>query len=386
MSNRADRRREASLSRKAQKQRDRPNKNEQGPFYFKDPFADVPREQFRAAALSASVAARERLPDALAKAILAAEKCEPLYFLGAMTRAVLTASVTENGRIESYKHERWEKAIKHFHVEWAQALFLCSTTPEITTKSDIVQSISPQAIMALSDALYDLGNDYQMSRLAHIEQVPEDLRPFAMLQERIRLHTVIVRNWGYYESAILTIRAIFSGLSADLVANIGFDVTQICNLFDFLLRRTERILNENFDRLRSVASAKTAQQLFQKYSEEFGDPDRESNSADLRLPTGWSRGDALAMVLAHNDLVLGEDLCFDAREIAEALDITSAAASELIHVFTLSRKAAGKVEANAIFLDNPIWKRPIMLVADDKFICPLPQLFFDNAFSISAGF
>lgn len=379
MNNRQQRRRQISIERVREKRSRNDSSHVEGPHFFRSPFDSVPRDQLHDAVMASARQAKASFPSTLERVLKVVDECDPIYFLGAMTRAVLTASVTKGGRIQDHKHEAWEKAVKHYHIEWAQALFLRRRSNEPSNDS-AAQSFTPTAITAVTDALFDLGQEYQLARLVDIDQVPEDLRSFAMLQERIRLHTLIVRNWSYYDDSIRTIEDIYSPLDADIATIVGVNVAHLCSLFNYILRRIEHVLTDNFQKLRIVASSNTKGEIFEEYTREFGINIDDENWRQFTRDNRVSRNSIYAMILAHNDIILASDLIFDLVDVSNHLGIDPEIARRVLDKFSFAPGDLDGIEPTAIFLGNPVWERPVIAVGKDRYLCVMPQLFFDNAF------
>lgn len=376
--NRHERRRQERINRS---KASRPSvAADDGPVLMRDPFADLPREELKAAMLKASSEAKASLPETTARLEEAITQCDATYFLAAMTRAVLTAGVTDDGDIKEYKHKSWDKAVKHFHIEWAQALFAKHKERELSGAA-LAKSLHPSSITTITDSLFDLGQQFQLKRLLDIDATEEALQPFAMLQERIRLHTTMVRNWSYYAPAIETLKSIYGPLASDLRAVLGIDIEQLCGMFDFMVRRLERTVTDSFNKLRKVWQAPTREQLLATYAQEFGTRHEPSEVKQMLSDRKIGRNEILFLLLSHNDLLLARDLAFDAVELGLALGITPEAATVALNHFSLSRGSLPDLEVERLFLANPIWQRPILALDDQRYLCVMPQLFFDNAFN-----
>ena len=216
-------------------------------------------------------------------------------------------------------------------------------------------------------------------------QSPEDLRIF-QLQERLRLHTQFVRNWGFFKRVIRISKALYEPLDAYYERGVGISATEIITVFERLVRKNEKDTNIHVRRLRPVRRARSVGDAVPAYFDML--PETEGSPDDLidwLDDQGASVDDVWPLILSHADLRLLETFVFSSDDLASGASLPAErvqrALDALSHLFgDLSEK-----DPCHFFLTNPVWTRPAIRLEHARYFCPMPQLFFSFIFRILDG-
>ena len=99
--------------------------------------------------------------------------------------------------------------LQQHHVELLQAFALTIPMDQWGR-----EPVTPKDILHAIDTVVDLGDAFHQRRLKAMEQ-ERDLQARTVFapQERLRMHTQIVRNWGYISPRLYRFRRSFTSLS-----------------------------------------------------------------------------------------------------------------------------------------------------------------------------
>lgn len=110
-----------------------------------------------------------------------------------------------------------------------------------------------------------------------------------------------------------------------------------------------------------------------------------SDLVELSNQKGASLHQVFSFILSHSDLRLLEMFTFSIEEVAvdvglEQEDLRTALARVELSFGELERE-----DPENFFLENPVWKKPVIALGDDTFFCAMPQVFFSFVFQIMDG-
>lgn len=355
-----------------------------GPFFTRHPLSDVPREQLASALGEFARKAMSELPKTQEKLVTLLTKCELQYFLSNMALYSLYAGITDDGKI--VKRKETSGRLEQFHLEFAQAAYL--TIPPHNL--ELFQA-HPKDVQAIADTLIEIFEKYRASRFVQLGNAKDETeRQLLALQERIRLHTLSVRNWGYYQPAIRLINDLYSPLDDVCRRLVGLTATDIVKVFDNILRSSEILAGKFRERLYAAISKQSKRQMIQEYCRQFGIPDDEARRLlALTVRNKWSRENVLAVLLSHSGTTVREIFRFSSDEIASLIDRTTDEVERAFELLHIPYGGLSDTPLERIFLGNPVWDRPLIKGPDGKYFCSFPQLFpafsfhiFDRLFSL----
>lgn len=345
--------------------------SEDGPFFTRSPLSDIPKDVLKPAIIEMGKKAASSLPEIREKVIAAFERCSPLYFLTGIAQSALMTGVREDG---SFARRKGEKKLEQFHVELAQALFLSFKKEDVRW-----DGLRPQAVQECADLIYDYSMAFQQSRLAGLEGADEESLALLNVQERIRLHTVAVRNWGYYLQVIEILKKLYSPLDAELVKIHGVTATGLIDTFDYILRSIERESNIFMKKMRKIFSHKKNNAIIRAYHEEF-----ELKNADkfCDMAANWSHQQLMLAIVTHAQLLAEDIYTFSRDELDEEFGSDGFDADKALSLLSIPFGGLADYEKDRLFLSNPVWEKPIISSGDGIFHCFMPQLFFSHSFHI----
>ena len=344
-----------------------------------NPFQGIPQDKLVQGLLEVGRSYDREFEEALSRLIGHIGTVNPLHLISVLSVYGLFAGITDTGKVQQKKTD---KEFHQAHGELAQALVLT-----IPPKDVSANPAPPEDIQEIWDLLIKLGDAFYLKRLAQIERATTDQeKAILQLQERLRLHTQFVRNWGYFTRIISITKELYKPLDPVYENTVGIGATQLIQLFEHLVRRSESAVNDRWQRLHPIGRARTLEEAVKAYFAAF--PDLEGLPDELI--TYFQKHQApreavVSIMLSHHDLQLPDVFTFDVPEIAKETGLDAnrlrCALPRLSHKFGELRNA----QHEHFFLSNPVWLKPLIQLADDTYFCAMPQVFFSFVFPTLQG-
>lgn len=300
-------------------------------------------------------------------------KHDPMGILANLSTYGLTTGVSDKKVGGSSSPDRLTQA----HVEICQALIL--QTPD---KDQSWKIIEPEIIQEIWELLLQLLTSFHLQRISsdRLEMDEEELA-ILKLQEKIRGNTESVRNWGYFQQVIEISKELYETFDPKMKSHFGFSATEVIDVFENMVSSTERKHTERMRRFRKLFSIKSKKKLIHTYFEMADLPISESEKFLSHInKKSYSRESLKASLICHDDLSLYENYIFDPNSIANELDINKNTIRLIFTQFSLSPGELSDHNTEFLFLNNPVWHKPLIQIEDDTFFCPIPQLFFSFIF------
>lgn len=325
--------------------------------------------EFKAGMMAAAREAVDAFPKQLEAVKGEMRRCLPPGALAAFVAYGLQAGLSDDGTQKSLL----PNVLQH-HAELLQALMLTMPMDEWGRGP-----LTPEISQKLFDTVPTLSDTFFMQRLLEGERVESD--PDALLiqsiQNRMRMHTHGVRNWGYYQQVVQTSRDLYAGLDAAMTKHHGFSATDVIEVLAAMVSECERRQVAHFDLLRKVLRGKNANQIVQLYYRLV--PGLEGSAAEMLagLPKGITRDQMMGWVMGHWDLRLLDTVMFEVDEIAAISGCPPDVVRSALAALSLLPGALVDSKPEFLFLENPVWDRPAVGLGGAYF-CPIPQMAFSH--------
>jgi len=360
-----------SRGRRKKPGRDIKKKQSSGPvFRTMRPPADY--DQFRAAITDGARKIVERLPETFASFQQLAREHDPAGLLASIAYYGLQRGMREDGSTHAIGG-----GLEQHHVELLQAVLLTVPADEWSSAPSM-----PHAIQQLFDTLPDLPTAFLAQRIVAGRQIDDlQARTVAAIQEKVRLHTSAVRNWGYFGDVIAIAREIYSPLDKTFVAHHGFAASDVIEIGQTMVTELERRANEWTGRMRRALAPKTSSQMLSAYYENFPELAGNAESLATIIPEGTPREAVLAMLLSHADLRHEDTATFDAATLSGLTSIDESRVQKALEAISLEPGALAGQELNQLFLANPVWLAPLIKLGGE-FLAPMPQAIMSHIHAI----
>lgn len=341
--------------------------------FWKHPLADVDPQIVKSIVASMASKSAGEFPALLKSISDLLHQKYPLQILATLSghgsfTSVTADSVGGRGMIEG---------LEQHHIELFQALLL--TIPEESWGYD---KPKPEDTQFAIDKSIALSNAFQQRRLLTFEQEHSSQEHTVLsLQERIRLHTQAVRNWGYFSHVVEISTELYSPLDNQLRDVLGFSASDLIKVAHCLLSIFERRVASNFKLLKIVFKEKNARNLVRRYFELFPFVDGHAEDFVDSIPATATLKSVKAFILSHSEIAFLLYSAFTSDELATESGLDLKISSAVMESLSLKPGALKDKNIEHIFLDNPIWKSPLIKIKDG-FFCPLPQSIFSHIHNI----
>ncbi len=343
---------------------------------FEHPFSQVPHDILIKGLIEAGKSSQEEFPLQLAAIINLIRSVNPLQAIATLSAYRLTMSVTDTGRMRPlHKNRKFNQS----HIERLQAISLQIRIDELSPTPP-----PSETIQKLFDTLPDLGDSFRLQRMAVLEQERNaEQKSVGLLQEHLRLHTQGVRNWGYFKKVVRLARRLCDTTGPLFQKHPGITAKDLVNLFEFLMERLESLMTARMHEFREIFSEKTSEKIIQKYyalNPKFKDTGAEL--IQFIKSKNLSSEQIKFLILSHSELTLADDLTFSPHELSQHLNLPTDSLSRALDKLSLSFGDLANLKADFFFLDNPVWRKPIIKLSDTSYFCAMPQVFFSFIFQI----
>jgi len=349
-------------------------------FVSQDPLSFSNIEEIPQPLHQLGVSASETYKDLLKEAREIVRSSEPLQLLATLASHGLTVGISEDGRqSRSTGDERFGQQ----HVELLQALCLTLGPDEFTGGL-----VNPADIQRLFELLPELSQAYGLHRLSALDDSgSEEEKSIRLLQQYLRLHTQSVRNWGFMNDVIDIVSDLLRPLDSKFQASLGISGTGLVEVFRQLVRNCEASLDLWRKDLARIFAEKSIDGMIKSYLASAQDYEEQKRSVtEFVRHHNLSRLQVKTLILEHKSLRLSELYSFTAEELAISLGLLPDSVDKVLNNLSLSLGSLSSFysegKASYFFLDNPIWTKPLIKIANGSYYCPMPQVFFSFIFPI----
>ena len=231
-----------------------------------------------------------------------------LAFYGLQTTATQSEGVAQNSFL---------KNILQHHVEVLQAIVLAISVEEWPSAP-----FTPDVIQRVLEILPKITDTFQHQRTLAAEGVRNKIENTLLFtQDRIRLHTQGVRNWGYFSEVVRISTELLAPLDQQLHKYFGFGASDLIRVMNTVVHEAERRNTEHFNTLAKIIKEPTAKRMLRAYYDNV--PDLVGNADELLgiLPSELTREGMMSIVMGHYDLRLSKRATFTSDEIADLTGI-----------------------------------------------------------------
>lgn len=259
------------------------------------------------------------------------------------------------------------------HLEFFQAVGL--TIPEEKLGS---AEPPPDVIQEVIDGLLKVFTSFSLSRYDKLLNTNESERAMLGIQERLRAATQFVRNWGAHSKIIEISRNLYGKFDSKMYSEYGFTVTECISVFQALVDQFEDNLNADRSAFFQAASEKQPELIWRKHAQMKGYPEEEILKIEAMYNIkSLKRKDVLGLILNDHQRYFGKITEISIPDIEKRTGIGDKTVGLILNEFSLGIGALCGSKIDHLFLDNPIWKKPIIKIGD-TYQNANPYVFFSH--------
>lgn len=338
-----------------------------------NPFEGLSDDDRKLALSEISANAKAKVEKSLASIIEIFKRHDPISILSFFASYGLAIGIGDSG----VKSKESPIGIEQAHVEILQALAL-----SIPAKEMGILPALPNVTQQIKDNIVDLLSFYAFSRAnPNLLDASPIEQAINQVQEAVRGHTQMVRNWGYHAQILTISKEIYSPFDKQLAAKFGFTASNVIDVFELHLGSMEEKLTKRLMNLKDIKALKNPAKMLNRYYELNSVLNKKDlENADIQL-LKLSPQKTFMMILAHYDLFLDELYKIDEANLIEKIKIDSNSLNSLLKYFSFEPGELEKENKLYFFLDNPVWRKPIVTI-QSGYYCAMPQLFFSFVLNI----
>lgn len=201
-----------------------------------NPFKDFTDEQRKELILEVSQKSKKSLTEILEFLDNTFRNYDPLILISIFSSYHLTVGIGNNG----VNTKESPNTLNQSHVELVQALILQIPENELGQLPP-----TPDIVQETKDKLITLGEAFKFSRMNE-EQLNASKTDIAInkIQEWFRLHTQMVRNWGFHSQILNISKEIYSHFDQSIIKELGFSASNVIDIFEIMLTLTEERVSQ----------------------------------------------------------------------------------------------------------------------------------------------
>lgn len=359
------------MSKRSRSQRHKGSTKKPSTGLYYSTFSVPPQDHdtFKAALLSSSNSGVNEFPKRIADIQRYFRDSDPLHITSTFSFYGLQSTVNEGGVAPN----SMLKHIQQYHAEFLQAIMLTVPSNEWGRRTVI-----PSVMQSLFDSVPPATRTFFQQRMLAMEKVQDEQEKMVLsLQDLIRFHTMGIRNWGYYSDVVKISLDLYGSLDADLLKHFGFSSTNLIHILDSIMIEFGRRSNDRFAILRKIARGKNGPQIIRLYFKHVPDLQGTPEEIIASVPSGITRQHAMALVMSHFDIHLSQLSTFSIGDVSNFSNIPQDTVGKVLEAISLPPGALVGNNPEHLFLSNPIWTAPGVIVSNGFFM-PMPQVAFSH--------
>lgn len=263
--------------------------------------------------------------------------------------------------------------IEQHHIELLQGIALTLPAAEWG-----VAPSTAEVMQTVFDIVPQISDTISKRRLiAEADEVDDGQRALMALQEKIRLHTQVVRNWGYFSEVKLICRELYTPLDAKLEAAVGYTFSDILDVAETILATIEQRGNDHMDVLRRVLGARDRKTMVEGYFRQFPDLVGTPQELFAVIPEGTPREGVMGFLMSHADLRHSRDMSVTTAEVAAWMGKEEERVDRILRMLSVEPGELADQKIEHMFLSNPVWARPGIYLGNE-YMFVIPQAIFSH--------
>ena len=260
------------------------------------------------------------------------------------------------------KKSEYER-LRPAHVELLQAFCLSVPVEQLSNKP-----APPHLYSELNSCLQVLMRAFSLRRLA---DKPDDDSVLSV--EMIRMHTQLIRNQAHPDQIFKFLTNVFQPLDADMEKMSGFKPSLLVVMISRLLQQLEDAANGWMNKLLPVIAASSVEDAVRAYYKLLATDENVQRMLELCQERKWNLFEAKSVLISHYDLELWKCYEFSTEDFLKAYPepIAASTMKALLEQWSCVFGEFAGQNKEHFFLNNPVWKKPIIRTGEDSYFWPL---------------
>lgn len=363
------------MAKKRKPRKRKRKETRKGPIYFKlqNPFEHIQEDNMPEVRAEIANFYDNQFQEVLERLEQIAGTQMAICLLVCLSTSNLFLGVSDSGELS----ESWHSpSVSQAGVELFQALILKNAGNNVEEKLDL-----PTALEQVYDLLPMIILAFSLKRTATTIN-DEEIKHTMFLQEQLRLHTLVIRNWGYYQQSLSILRKLYSPLDISFAKAGLLTATEIIGLFEYLVKKAETGVTDHEAKLQRILKSKSVEAAVSAYHEAFAMAEGSAvKFLSYCREKHFGRDEVKHILSMHSLAILHDVFMSTCSEISAIVGRDESTVSKTLGRFCINLGELADHNAEYLFLDNPIWTRPLIPMDENTIFCPMPQLFTGFAFA-----
>lgn len=293
---------------------------------------------------------------------------EPLHLLSSLSFYNLTSLAKKTERIGG------EKPIHQHAIELVQALVLQHAREDFTFNPKIAFDSQ-----VLRDLIRKAPETFQTRRLTQLDPtMSSGDRVRLKILEFIRMHTQVIRNWGYPQQITRIVKDLFAPLEAEIEQWRGVRVSYLIDTFIKVARVIASRINSHNDLVRPALRARSINSAVKKYYQSFTDLEGgPENFLAIAKEHRLTLERVKYLLMSHSGLRLANIYTLSLDDFLKnyPVSVEPGALRQVLDAWSLSLGGLAGRNPEHFFLQNPIWRQPLIKLKEDEYFWPITGVF-----------
>lgn len=263
-----------------------------------------------------------------------------------------------------------------YHIELLQALALQSNI--IGAELQLLSSSDANEIEKL---IREISSSFHIQRFREIDLEADEVEfnKFVVI-ESIRNWTAIVRNWGYPSQIINITKGLFSSIDKKFENTYQISISDLLDVLISIQEKQNNKLNAYREKTRMVLNAKTKDEAIDIFLKQWSNIqiskiELQEQTKDIKSVKNlkWS-------LINHSHIFIDEIYSISIENFLETANHTKISIEsfrKILKLMSIEPENLSGYRTEFIFLANPIWKRPLIQIDNDKFAWPIPGVILE---------
>ena len=299
---------------------------------------------------------------------------EPLGIMSSFARYAFAATSDESG---AEQNAMWVDIHQH-HVELLQAVLLSVPEQDWGQKPH-----TAQCIQVLFENVPKLSNTFFFQRTIEALDTPSGGQDAVVesLQMRIRMHTQVIRNWGYFSDVPVFATELYSPLDTKFLARHGFSISDLIETMQSLIAAFEQHFDEHFGAIHKAVSkllsAGSVEDAIEYCLKSLPYTGWQADELRAALPAGAWREGLVSYAISALDIRSAEQATFDVDSVAVLSSRSHETVERILKALSVPPGKFVDFNPQHLFLGNPVWTAPGIDLGD-RFFFPMPHMAFSH--------
>lgn len=260
------------------------------------------------------------------------------------------------------------------HVELLQALTLQRPRSSYSAKR-----LSQQEYTRFHELLIEVTEGFRLRDYGSFDaSSPDQQRRLRVFSEDVRRHTQLVRNWGYPQQVTRIVSDLFAPLDDMIEQRTGVRVAHLVAMCNSIKASAEARSKSHHAIMYDVLKTKNLRTAVHKFCASFPEhAPAHDELAKLAVSTTGNAPEVRQLLIELSGESLPAVFSFTVAEFIAAYpgEVEADALKRVLRGWAISFDDLRDSRTEHLFLNNPVWSRPLVALGEDRYFVPVVGMF-----------